>query len=251
MREMTHAIFDEFLTNADDQVPGIVTQFREQYKRVGELLDSMPEVLEQAHNDIEAVLNPEAKQGRKAVFSSDNLFRALLVMGIEGLTYRETTIRIAESETLQNFCRLLKKSTIDYTLLCRASCAVSPETWQKSNQLFGIRMMHEGKINPEIIRADTTVTECNIHWPTDSSLLWDCYRVMERNITKIRQVLTLTELTSIRFHVKKIRKLHLDIARYAKSKCKKRQRKVIGWKKTLTQRVKRTVEKVVPVVKKL
>ena len=251
MREMTHAIFDSFWTNDDEQVPKIVTQFRDAYKRVGELLDSMPEVLEHAHNDIEAVLNPEGKQGRKAVFSSDNLFRALIVMGIEGLTFRETTIRIAESETLQNFCRLLKKSTIDHTLLCRAACAVSPETWEKSNRFFGIRMMHEGKINPEIIRADTTVTECNIHYPTDSSLLWDCYRVMENRIMKIRKVLSRKELTSIRFHVKKTKKLHLDIARFAKSKCKKRRRKVVEWKKTLTRRVKFTIEKIVPIVKNL
>ena len=54
MREMTHAIFDEFLTNADDQVPGIVTQSRDAYKRVSDLLDKMPEVLEQAHNDAAA-----------------------------------------------------------------------------------------------------------------------------------------------------------------------------------------------------
>ena len=206
--------------------------------------------MRQVHRDIETVLNPPGKRRRKAVFSSDNLFRAILVMTIEGITYRETTIRIAESETLQNFCRLLQKSTIDYTLICRAFRVIRPETWEKSNRFFGIRMMHEGKINPENIRADTTVTECNIHWPTDSSLLWDCYRVMENRFAKIRQVLSEKELTSIRFHVEKIRKLHLDIARFAKSKCKKRQRQVIRWKKTLTKRVKQTVEKVVPVVKK-
>ena len=62
MREMTHNIFDEFWTNADGQVPKIVAQYCDVYKRVSDLLDAMPEVLAEVHRDIETVLNPPAKK---------------------------------------------------------------------------------------------------------------------------------------------------------------------------------------------
>ncbi len=38
------------------------------------------------------------------------------------------------------------------------------------------------------LRLDTTAVETNIHWPTDSSLLWDAYRVLERLIGQAREV---------------------------------------------------------------
>jgi hypothetical protein len=58
----------------------------------------------------------------------------------EGLDYRETSIRIAESETLQQFCRLLKKSTIDFTLLNKAFGAIKPETWELINHLLALEL---------------------------------------------------------------------------------------------------------------
>jgi len=58
------------------------------------------------------LLFADPKCHRTPDFTSEHLFRALLVMHLEAIDYRETTIRIAESETLQNFCRLVKKETI-------------------------------------------------------------------------------------------------------------------------------------------
>ena len=251
MREMTRAIFEEFWTSDDEQMPNIVAQYREEFKRVDELLVRQPEVLALVHHDLEAILKQQKTRDRMADFTTENLFRAILVMQIEGIPYRETTIRIAESETLQNFCRLFKKKTVDHTLLCKAFCAIQPSTWETVNRLFAIRMKHEGLINPSDIRTDTTVTESNIHWPTDSSLLWDCYRVLERNIAKVREITSQNDVMAIRFHVKKIKKLHLDITRFSNSKNKKRQNKVCHWKKTLTKRVKQTIEKIHTITQEL
>ena len=250
MRKMTRAIFEQFWTSEDDQMPDIVTEYHEKFKRISELLSAQPEILATVHRDL-ATMDKVSGREREADFTSENLFRALVVMQIEGWDYRELTIRLHESELLQNFCRLFKKKTIDFTLLCKAFGVIQPETLETINRLFAIRMTHEGKIDPENIRTDTTVTECNIHYPTDSSLLWDCYRVLERNIAKVRKITGKIDLSDIRFHLKKIKKLHLDITRFSKSKDTKRQQKVVHWKKTLTERVKHTVDKMVNVTKKL
>ncbi len=76
------------------------------------------------HQALEELSTATAKRGRMAEFASENLFRAIIVMQREGLEYRETSVRIAESDTPQNFCRLRTKRTIDYTLLNRAFSAL-------------------------------------------------------------------------------------------------------------------------------
>jgi len=45
------------------------------------------------------------------------------------------------------------------------------------NEVLGQKAVVAGQIDPSVVRTDTTVTDANIHWPTDSSLLWDTWRV--------------------------------------------------------------------------
>jgi IS5 family transposase len=159
----------------------------------------------------------------------------------EGLDYREASVRIAESETLQNFCRLLKKRTIDFTLLNKAFGVLQPETWEKMNQMLGLKAVADEAISIDDLRTDTTVTECNIHWPTDASLLWDTYRVIAREMSRARDLVPWC--FPWRFHVKKIKQLYLFITQYSKSTSKKRLRKVRRDMKTLIVRVEEVLEK--------
>jgi len=193
----------------DDQPNGIVREYRDEYKLLSEILDKQPRILELVHRDLQELSNSTSPRGRKADFTSENLFRAILVMQREGLDYREASIRIAESETLQRFCRLLKKPTIDFTLLNKAFGALQPETWETINHLLALEALSEKTISVGHVRTDTTVTECNIHWPTDANLLWDVYRVAAREMSRGRELDPLSCLW--RFHAKKIKKLFLFV----------------------------------------
>jgi len=164
----------------------------------------------------------------------------------EGFDYRHTSIRIAESETLQRFCRLLKKPTIDFTLLNKAFGAIRPETWERVNHVLALDAVAGEAISLAHVRTDTTVTECNIHWPTDSSLLWDVYRVATREMTTGRELDPLS--CPWRFHPKKIKKLHLLVTRYSRSTNKRRLRKVQQDMKTLIVRVEKILENAEPFV---
>jgi IS5 family transposase len=181
MRLKAEAIFD-FGADGEQSQNKIVLEYRDEYKKISEILDGQPEILDMAHRDLEQLSKTTSRRGRKAGFTSENLFRAILVMQREGLEYRETSVRIAESETLKNFCRLRSKQTIDFTLLNKAFGALQPETWEMMNHVLGLRALSEETISIEHLRTDTTVTECNIHWPTDSSLLLDTSRVQGSSI---------------------------------------------------------------------
>jgi len=240
MRLKVEAVLD-FGSDGNQNENKIVREYREQYKEISEILDCRPEILDMAHRDLGKLSRTTSRRGRKAEFTSENLLRAIIVMQIEGLDYREASVRIAESETLQNFCRLLKKRTIDFTLLNKAYGVLQPETWEMMNHALALRAVADEAVSLDHVRTDTTVTECNIHWPTDSSLLWDSYRVIAREILRARDFDPLG--CSWRFHVKKIKKLHLFVTRYAKSTSKKRQRQVRRAMKTLIVRVEESLEK--------
>jgi transposase, IS5 family len=240
MRSKAEAVF-EFGLDDDRQHNKIVREYRREYKVVGEILDRHPEILEMVHRDLAKLSKATSRRGRKADFTSENLFRAILVMQREGLDYREASIRIAESDTLQNFCRLMKKRSIDFTLLNKAYGAIRPETWETLNQMLGLGAVADEVISIEHLRTDTTVTECNIHWPTDSSLLWDTYRVIAREISRGRRIDPLS--CPWRFHVKKIKNMEFFIARYSSSKSKKRLRQVRQQMKELIVRVEEVLAK--------
>jgi hypothetical protein len=88
---------------------------------------------------------------------------------------------------------------------------------------------------------DTAIPAIVLSYPTDSSLLWDVYRTIERLISQARDAGAL--MTATRFHLKKIKKLHLNVTRFSKSKNKKRQRWVKSELKLLIDRVNDAVIK--------
>jgi IS5 family transposase len=249
MRRMQEAVLP--LAGNDEHLPKTVREFREKYKGVSRILDRHPEILEAAHEDLKRISHGGPKEGkggrqskrrkgRSADFTSENILRALVVHAVEGGSFRDTEVRIAESEFLQDFVRTRKKAALEYSFLDRCFQAIRPATWKRINKLLGLQAREEEKIEPAVIRTDTTVVETNIHWPTDSSLLWDVWRVASRLLKRGRKIAR--ETCPHRFHDKKIKRLYLFITRHSKSTSKKRQRAVKAAYRALIGRVEWIVE---------
>ena len=224
MRRIREAVLP-FVFHNDEHLPKTVREYRAKYKGVSRILDENPKILEAVHEDFKK-LSQGGGKGRSGDFTSETLLRALVVHAMEGLSLRETVVRIAESEFLQDFLRTRKKAVMDHSFLGKCLQAVRPTTWKRINELLGERAASEGMIGTTVIRSDTTVVETNIHWPTDSSLLWDSWRVASRLLKRGREIVP--QSCPHRFHDKKIKRLHLFITRYSKSPSTKRQRKVKG-----------------------
>ena len=86
-------------------------------------------------------------------------------------------IRIGSDPFLQDFLRMRKKAVMDFTFLDKCFLAIRPQTWKRVNELLGQYGVAQGAVTTEVIRTDTTAVESNIHYPRDSSLLWDTWRV--------------------------------------------------------------------------
>ena len=112
------------------------------------------------------------------------MLRILIVQSLEGMSLRQTVVRIDDSPALRQFVRLGVKPMMDFTTLDKLKNAIRPATWKRINTELAHHAVGEQKISGDRLRLDTTAVETNIHWPTDSSLLWDTYRVLARLIER-------------------------------------------------------------------
>lgn len=202
----------------------ITQEYRARYQAISALLDANRELLALAHGEWARLLSSSPK-GRRSDYTSEQLLRALLAMVLEDTDFRGVVVQIENSEFLQYFVRLGPEGVMDYSFLNRACNALSPRAWEALNLLLSGYAVREGKIGPEKIRVDSTVYETNIHYPSDSALLWDSFRTVARLVRQIQQAAPELNLRH-RFHDRKVKKLATFIARHADSKSKTTQRRV-------------------------
>jgi IS5 family transposase len=224
------------LSFSSSRGPKIVADFERKYNRISEVLDSNPEFLDLVHRDLKGAGSSNPR-GRKGDYTTESILRALVVHCTEGLSLRRTIVHIAHSEFLCAFLRLGNRPVMDYSFLDRCFGAIRPRTWQLLVERLGTWGVGEGKVDPSQVRTDTTVTEANIHWPTDSSLLWDSYRVLARLVRRARPLVP--GVRHHRFHDGKTKKHYLYITRYSASTAKGRQREVKGRFRELIASVRR------------
>lgn len=213
----------------------VVNEYRKKYKIISQLLDENPQLVSLVHQDLAKMLS-QSKRGRKSQYTSEQILRSLIIMFVEQDSLRQVVIRIENSEFLRHFVGLGIKPMMDFSFLDKAFCVLSDRTWKTMNRVLAEYAKEQEKISSEKLRLDTTVYETNIHYPSDSSLLWDSFRTLARLLQQIQQELPQLALKH-RFHVKKVKKLFLFITRNASSNNKGKKRKVKSTYRTLIERV--------------
>jgi transposase, IS5 family len=231
MRRKAEAVLS--FESSDEGLPKVLRDYRARYRAISQVLGANSEILAAVHKDL-AKLSQGGSKGRKGDYTSENILRALIVQHLEGLPFRETVIRIGSDPFLQDFLRLRKRAVMDFGFLDKCFLAIRPQTWRHVNELLGRYGVAQGKVNPGVLRTDTTVVESNIHHPTDASLLWDTWRVASRLLKRAREI----DPASVphRFHDRKIKRLYLYVTRYLPSKSAARQRQVKTNFRTLIER---------------
>ena len=196
------------------RIPKEVVQFRMRYDRISAILDENMDILEAVHADLS---RPCSSSGRQSNFSSEQFLRMIVVKVIEGTPLRATIVRVSDSDFLRNFTRIYSGKMMGYAQLDSAIKSITPETWKKINELLLRYAKKNKRISGKRLRVDSTVCETNIHYPTDASLLWDCYRVasrLMRNCVIAEPALSLGN----RFHDKKVKQLYTFVSMHSGKK---------------------------------
>ena len=144
------------------------------------ILDSKPIITEFVLQDLCKRHRCDSRAGAKGM-SAEQVLRAAVVMRLQGLTYQDLAFHLVDSQSIRRFCRIgiaakgFKKSVLNKNIK-----ALSERTWEAIN-LEVLGYAEENKIEKgRVARIDCTVVESNIHEPSDSSLLYDCVRVLSR-----------------------------------------------------------------------
>lgn len=215
--------------------PKIYVEFQQRYNRIDKVLDETSAVLEAFHADIASHCSDE---GRESQFSSEQFFRMIVIKTIEGLSYRDTIIRVTDSDFLRNFVRIGSGDLMSFAALEMAAKCVSAATWDKINAILSNYARRKNKISGKRLRIDSTVCESNIHYPTDASLLWDCCRVASRLMRQCVDADYALDI-GVRFHDRKAKQLYTFIATHAGKKTAATKRAVRRRTKKLIASVER------------
>jgi IS5 family transposase len=156
------------------------------YRNIHEILEQNPAVTDLVHADLCA---GEKKLNRNVEgVASESILRLTLVQQIEQLSFRETIIRVDDSQMLRFFCRFYDDAVISHSLYATLANMIASATWEKINECI-VRFARDKKgFKGKQLRIDTTAIESDIHFPMDSSLLCDCIRVLSRLIARARKI---------------------------------------------------------------
>lgn len=167
----------------------LTRQYYAKYEAISKILDANPQILDLAHRDLRcALVGSNAARPARVRFTTEHALRLLVVQSLEGLSLRQTVVRVDDSPALRQFVRLGAKPMMDFTTLDKLKNALRPATWKKIHEALARYAVATDQISGDRLRLDTTAVETNIHWPTDSTLLWDTYRVLARLIVRAREL---------------------------------------------------------------
>ena len=152
---------------------------------ISQILDANPIINRWVLQDLSRkVTHPDS--GAEGM-SAEQVIRAAIIKQMEGYSYEELAFHLLDSVCYRNFCRIgIADKGFQKSTLCNNIRAISAKTWEAVNRILVAygqdKEIEKGKES----RIDCTVVSSNIHEPTDSSLLWDCVRVLTRILGRIR-----------------------------------------------------------------
>ncbi len=179
---------------------------------MSDVLDEQPVLAALIQQDLEAgcVKNPQT--GRPGL-SGEQTLRLLLVRQLTGWTYAELAFHLADSMTYRAFCRIgALVATPSTSALAATLRRVRPATLATLNDLLITSPAARCLEPADTVRMDATVVPVTIHPPTDSSLLLDVVRVLDR---LLRRAKTELGFTAFHRHGRRATRRALEIAHLA------------------------------------
>jgi len=156
-------------------------------QRVSEFLERQADLVDRVYADLVRGLK-RPRTGRDGI-SAAQVLRTFVLARIKNWDLRELHERIADGYTLRVFTHFFAARIPNYRTLNRNFNRLRPETVRFLNEAVvdAVLKMRVGDVRQ--LREDTTVVATDIHFPTDSNLLWDVVRVATRLVSALRREL--------------------------------------------------------------
>lgn len=216
----------------------------EDYRIIDQILEDEDIVLELA-KDI-----PDTDTGRDRT-PVERTLRFLVLKHQRGMGYRELAHTIRVNLEDRWFCKYnASEETPCFKTIQNQLALISQQTIKRINN----RIMQEAKrrklTKGKRLRVDSTITEANIHYPTDSSLIADAIRIINQTVKK--QVKNIPK--GYRTFTRKIKqqlRLIRTIGRRNKEARNKAVREIVKMGKTVSRKLQSVKSKTVKKYKEL
>lgn len=159
----------------------------EPLRGISDFLEKNGALLEMVRQElVRGLKNP--RTGRDGI-NAEQVLRSFVLKGVKSWDLRELRERIADGLCLRQFTAFYSGPVPKHDAFARAFNRLTPETLRALNDAVVMAAVSSGLEVPKNLRVDTTVVETNIHFPGDSTLLWDCARVINRLAIRLQQQL--------------------------------------------------------------
>jgi IS5 family transposase len=150
---------------------------------ISQFLNRRPDLLGLVSQDLARGLKKPTR-GRQGM-TAEQVLRSAVLKRIKNWSFRELRERIADGITLREFTGFHGAVVPKHKALHGSLARLTLATLRQINEIVVDVAIELGIEDAQSVRMDTTVVETDIHFPTDSTLLWDCVRVLTRNATRI------------------------------------------------------------------
>lgn len=151
-------------------------------KKISEILNRHAEFSQWVHVDLTEDKTSTGNTG----MSAEQVLRAGVIKNIRKLSYQELAFNIADSKSTRAFMMLEADEKYSASCLQSTISKISEETWEGISKALVFDAKQQGFEDCKTVRIDSTVTDTHIEYPTDSKLLYDCIRVIDREFKRAR-----------------------------------------------------------------
>lgn len=148
------------------------------------ILATRPELLKLLSADITAGLK-ESHFGRKDTPTVEQIVRAAIYKEYKGMTYRDLEYAQSDSRICETFIGFDKLRPFSFQVWQKYISKIKAESLQQFLVALNKIAVNQGLEAIEAIRTDSTVVESNIHYPTNSALIWDCVKEAHQLLEKL------------------------------------------------------------------
>lgn len=125
--------------------------------------------------------------GRKDTPTVEQVIRAAIYKEYKSMTYRDLEYAQSDSRICETFIGFDKFRPFSFQVWQKYISKIKVASLQEFLVAINQIAIGEGLEDIKAIRTDSTVVETNIHYPTNSSLIWDCVKQAHLLLQKLAQ----------------------------------------------------------------
>jgi IS5 family transposase len=173
------------------------------------------------------------RRGRKQT-PAEVVLRLAVLKHVRNWSFEDTEREVRANVVYRQFTRIGGKKVPDAKTIGRQVQALGPEVVKQMHaRLVGIARENR-VVRGRRMRIDTTVTETNIHYPTDSSLMGDGVRVLVRTMKRVEEIAGRVG-TRVRDRMRSATRRVIEIGRASRAKGPAQEEKLKkGYRRLLT-----------------